>query len=264
MACPEWDGRRAIDAANEQGFHGVDLRLNGKNGEVSPEAADSELNALRVYASVKRVVISGLLGYGHYNAERSDPLLHWINTVQKQLEIADALGAHHLRVFAGRPDHISASDHVYRLAEAMATLLANSRSPARVVIQNHGKVSLSIEQAVVLCEALDTDRVALALCPHHARISHPADYLAWIERAAPYAAQLYFSDERSGKTVLPGEGELPWERIIDACGGAEVPRWWTLKYERVWQPDLLPPEISLPSFAAYCRRHAQERAGGDE
>jgi glucosamine-6-phosphate deaminase len=53
------------------------------------------------------------------------------------------------------------------------------------------------------------------------------------------------------RAVLPGEGEFPAARAIEALRGIGYRGWLSFEWEKKWQPEIEEPEVALPRFVAW-------------
>ena len=77
MCTTDGEGSRAICAARELGYQGVDLRVSEHKGEWSPDATAAQMDEMRRVFDAEGVEASGLLCYNEIGSSgpRSDAAL---------------------------------------------------------------------------------------------------------------------------------------------------------------------------------------------
>jgi hypothetical protein len=90
----------------------------------------------------------------------------------------------------------------------------------------------------------------------------PEDYGLTIERqAAARAASALMVGHRHADYVLFLGGEFPARECLQLLLDAGYSGWHSLEWEKMWHPELCPPEIALPLFPPKLRFLAETLAG---
>jgi sugar phosphate isomerase/epimerase len=85
-------------------------------------------------------------------------------------------------------------------------------------------------------------------------VTRPADSPSPVEEGAHSAAALaLMSGHRDADYVLFGGGEFPADECARLLKQSGYEGWLSLEWEKMWHPQIEPPEIALPLFAAKMR-----------
>jgi sugar phosphate isomerase/epimerase len=88
-------------------------------------------------------------------------------------------------------------------------------------------------------------------------VTHPADLLPSVEddahSAESAAALALMSGHRDADYVLFGGGEFPADEAARLLKQSGYAGWLSLEWEKMWHPQIEPPEIALSLFAAKIR-----------
>ena len=254
MATPELDGPAAIRMAQAYGYDGIDLRVSPHSGELTVDSAAADIAEIKTALANEGIDCASLFCYNDCGNEEAASWQKMMDSVCKQLEIAEAVGAEAIRVFTGAPfDTAQAESFFRRTAETLAAAACKMPSDIRILIQNHSQNATAAESAFV-ANAAGNPRIGIAFSPEHCVIQGQ-DPFAQLETVFPYTPQLYIADmckTADGFTdAFPGEGVVPLPGILAAAVNKGFDGWITFKWERVWRRELAAAEIALPAFIPY-------------
>ena len=79
------------------------------------------------------------------------------------------------------------------------------------------------------------------------------------ERLSRFIRYTHFKDSRvstdgSYSYVMPGEGDVPMERIVQMLKGSGYDGYLAVEWEKVWYPEIAEPGEVLPAYAKYLRK----------
>lgn len=257
LATPDLNGVEAIRLARRYGYDGIDLRVSEIKGELTLDSSAAHIKEIVQALDAEGIALASLFLYPHYDHRRSDARRIVEDTLKRSMELGNETGARAIRLQVhGHNDPAYANVNLPSVAEILARLLERDRSGLEIVIQNHSLYA-SVLQVAAAVRQLGDARVGIGFSPDHVRLGgeDPGTALAAVQ---PAVKRLYAADLQSTKdgyaSVLPGTGEIPLGKIIDALGGKEYGGWITFKWEKLWHPELADHDVALPYFIAYIRQ----------
>ncbi|WP_010203990.1 sugar phosphate isomerase/epimerase family protein [Salinibacterium sp. PAMC 21357] len=216
----------------------VELRV-AADEPVTPTSSAREL--AEIADVLAGVTISGLATYVKLGAHSA------VDDIQRSAEIAGALGAPALRIFAGAPrsqDAVLAA----RLASAADAI---SDTPISILLETHDEHSSGEAVGRVLTEAFGASHVrhgAIWDLLHPLRAGETLDETA--EHLNGWIREAQLKDVASLEDltpVLPGTGSLPLPEFVHKLRAIGFAGPWILEYERRWYPqtDILDDSLKV-------------------
>ncbi len=258
LGCPDWTLERAIAAAEEYGYEGIELRL--LDGEVITAALAVEQRE-RVARCLAQSRIALVCLDTSVRLAQPDPQLHAEQLAEGRgmLDLAARWGAPMIRVFGGPPPEI-AQDKAERAAAEMLALLADRGRElgVAVMLETHDAFSRSDSVARVLAQVPSAHAGALWDTLHPCRFGEqPAETLANLRGRVLH---VHIKDGRppadggeSWDLTLLGDGAVPFASIFAALRDVGYDGWLAVEWEKKWHPRLAPPEVALPQHIAALR-----------
>lgn len=243
MATPELDIPSQFEAAKAYGFDGVDLRVIERGmGEIPKDLSDAD--AARILQMRKEIEVPTLLCYNEKVQSGSDAMTA---SVMAYMRLAAKLHIPTIRIFTGLLD---TPEDMETLSGVLKGVFAQDTTGVNIAMQNHINCSVTLEQALAVCQQVSDPRLSVILSPDHAAlIGEELEPL--LPRLAPYTSQLYLADtDEQNKSVLPGEGRIPYGKIIHTLRENGFDGYVTLKWERCWHPELPHYETAFRAFRA--------------
>lgn len=258
LATPDLSGVEAIRLARRYGYDGIDLRVSDIKGELTLDSSAAQIKEIVHALEADGIVLASLFLYPHYDHRRSDARTIVEDTLKRSMALANETGARAVRLQVhGDADPAYANVNLSSVVELLAGLLQRDRSGLEVIIQNHSLYASALEVAAAVRQIGDA-RVGIGYSPDHVRLGgeDAVQALAAVKPAVKclYAADLQSTHDGGYANVLPGTGEIPLEKIIDALGGKKYGGWITFKWEKLWHPELADHDAALPYFISYIRR----------
>ncbi|WP_159620360.1 sugar phosphate isomerase/epimerase family protein [Ruania rhizosphaerae] len=238
LGCPGDSLERVITRCRAFGITGLELRCGP--GEIVDPAAGLERS--RHIGSILReegLTILALCTRVRVCAKGDVP-----GEALPLFEHTRAVGATGMRVFPGGDADVDSSDaRGSRTLAAIAT--EATRRGCRVLLETHDSHPRGADVARIIdrIPAPDRDEVGViwdVLHPWRAG-EEPADTAAALGGLLDYVQIKDWSS--SAGLCLPGEGEVPLREIRSALGPAADDVWFSLEWEKAWEPDL--PELDL-------------------
>jgi sugar phosphate isomerase/epimerase len=256
LACPAWSLERAVEAAVEHGYQGLELRLI--DGEMIPADLGREQRrrvrdlmagaGLAVVAVDTSVRLAGAEPAGTHEELRA------------YLELAAEWEAPVIRVFGGEwPAGAGAAD----VTGAMARLLTAVASDAErlgvgIALETHDTLSSAMAVADLLSPVESRSVGALWDVLHTYRTGEEPE-----QAAAAIGDRLLHVHIKDGRRsadganwdLVPlGQGEVPLERTLRTLRRRGYRGWLSVEWEKRWHPEIAEPEVALPQHAAELAR----------
>ena len=254
LATPDRTLEDIVGLAHAHGIAGVDIRCSDHKGEVDTGADDGTLRRVADAIRAAGLALPSVFCYPALPRDVDRPWDVYAAEVRESMRIGAALGAEAVRIFTPKlREGMEPEDVLARCADIFRRELDNALPGAPLMlIQNH-RGHFDARQSLRLAEAVGNDRFGLAFSPDHVVLSGANDWDALLDAVLPWSRQLYVSDwsTADGATALPGEGDAPLRDIVRRFAAAGFAGWYTFKYERMWNPRLAAPEISLPAFMRF-------------
>ena len=256
MATPELDGKQAIMLAKEHRFHGVDLRVSERKGELTEDSPARDIRELKKIFEGEGIASSSLFGY---NKQASDEPESWqvmLDSVRRHLDIAVELGTDLVRINPGNPEKSKDPEgFLDKLAQAISGVLEKDGTSVSLGFQNHNQTSPRALALVKLAQTINNPRFGLVFCPATS-YAKGDDLNEVFAKVKPVTLQLYIADgkkDESGKLedLLPGKGDVPLKEAYQAVGGEEFTGWITFKFEKIWVDTLDDYTVSLPAYKEF-------------
>ena len=195
------------------------------------------------------------------------------------IEIAHAVGADRLRVYAGswHPGDRDHKAHWNRLVTALRALAPEaSDAGVRLCVENHfGTMTRSAAETARLVREVDHDAVRVLYDQANLTFTHDESYeealrlqgdlighvhvkdLVFTDPEAPFQASetaRVASSERTVRSRVVGDGVVPWGAILSSLATLGYDDVLSLEYEYRWHPQDLPePAVGFARSAAALR-----------
>jgi len=256
IGCPDWTLRRVARAAVDSGFEGVELRTFGAgDGRLPSDPAWTDPAKIRNEVFVDDGVdIAALATSCRFDAPLGPPIIgralddfeKEVREAKRQLDLAAAIGARFVRVFAFEPAPAERpSKAIDRIAQRLELLCDHARHRGVVVLlENAGGYRRARDIACII------DRVGNPLLGASYSIAVGAragDTPAEALNALGESLRLVrVQDYRGATPCLPGDGEIPCQEFVERLAGNNADGWVVFEWPKLWAPKLAAPEDVLP------------------
>ena len=281
MGTPEYSVSEAIDLFARLEMEGIEAICHDEyRSAIRTDVSVAVLRELRRRAGGQGLHFAAITPYAtDLNSRDPQVAAAHVDLLLRAIEIAHALGAGCIRVYAGRETGgPGRTERLRRLVEA-------ARRPAEVAakaglrlgFENHfNTLGDSAKATVEAVRAVNHPAVGIVYDQANLTMLGAEDYREAIPLQAPYLLHVHVKDlsfkdkppEMTSGAVeaLPpeakpsisrvvGEGILPWRKIIAELKRTGYDGWLSIEYERRWYPDVLPPaEIGMKAGADMVRR----------
>ncbi|HLY26490.1 MAG TPA: sugar phosphate isomerase/epimerase family protein [Aggregatilineales bacterium] len=259
LACPNWSLEQIIDAAQRNGYEGLEFRL--LNGDILPADLDNatrnRVKAQCVAAGLKIICVDTSIKIA---SQDTDGRAAQIRDGIAYLEMAAEWGAPFIRVFGGTPEGTSKADALEVSIECLTALAEHGKDlDVRVLLETHDAFSSSGAVMDVLNQVPNAGALWDTLHPYRVG-EQPA------ETAACLAERCYHVHVKDGRRngsdkwdlVLLGEGDVPVPGILMTLKSRGYDGWLSVEWEKKWHPEIAEPEIAIPQHADVLRKYLAE------
>jgi len=236
-----------VDIAVKNDVDGLDLTVYW----FPQEGLNKFLTSLRRKAYLAAVELPSI-------AIRSDMCRKSANDQQKEaawlqhwVDVADRLGASHIRVFGGRvPEGASEDEAAGWVGEILKRAADYAGSKGVILgLENHGGITLYADRIIQIVEAVDHPFVGINLDTGNFR-TKPYEQM---ERCVPYAVNSQFKVQIHHEDG--GREPSDWERIVKMFAAAGYKGYMALEYEASEDPFTAVPR-HLASIRELTRKYS--------
>ncbi|MBA3708961.1 MAG: sugar phosphate isomerase/epimerase [Planctomycetes bacterium] len=253
LGCPDWTLEQIAANAKAHGYHGVELRTHQDGNHLSPDAPAGEVRAVAEMFEKHGVSVMSVMGYSRFAFLDGDEVRRNQDLVRKLIPIAVALGARHIRTFAGQvPKGQTTATMLPILADALRPLAAEA-ARAGVAMETHDDWCAS-DVLVKLARAIASPKgfgIVWDVCN-----CIQADIEPWrasYRRLKPLIRYCHVKDgyvaaDGSFQYAALGAGDLPWVDVVKVLRTDRFKGYLSFEWEKKWHPELEPPERVFPQY----------------
>lgn len=242
MGTPELGVAELVTVVQKYGFDAVDLRMLEKgSGEIPMDASESQLREIKALVGKVGSIFC-------YNQKIETGITQMADSICHHMYIAKAMSVPQIRVFTG---YIQPGME-RNVCHAVEQAFEKGPDDVTIVIQNHLHISATIEQAISVCQAVNTERLGIALSPDHALLMNEPIPL---NEVLPYVKQLYVvGDEMHSRGIPPEPLYSGYANIIQLLENCGFDGYYTFKWERCWKKNLAGYDTVFPDFVDWMGR----------
>ena len=260
LACPNWSWEHALEAAQQYGYEGLEIRL--LDGEILP--ADLGRVTRRRVREACRTAGLPIISVGTslcIAQPEPDDRESQIQEGMAFLELAVEWDAPSIRVFGYPPDGLGEAQ-AEQAAVACLQLLAERAKElgVTVALETHDAFS-SVASVARILGQVGGSGVGLIwdIMNTYSAGESVADSMRQLR---PYLTHVHVKDGRrpadGGKewqSCLLGQGDVPIHPAMVALHKAGYNGWFSVEWEKKWQPHIEEPEVALPQYAMQLRSY---------
>lgn len=260
LACPKWSLPDIINFAADNGYNGIEIR--GILEEIDLTKC-SDFSSVEKIASVRKTVEDKQLEIICLGAStqlhHSDPVKRksHLDEAKRYIDLAQQLNSPYVRVFPDRlPKGEDRNATIDLIIQGLIDLADYAKGgKVSVLLEPHGNV-VKIDDLFHIMENSENPHVGIVwdICNMWS-ITKEAPALAY-EKLKKYIKHTHFRDmDNKDKDVLLGKGEVPISEVVNALEQGNYDGYYSLEWEKRWQPDIEEPEIALPNFSKEIKKY---------
>jgi len=221
--------------AVEQEIDGLDLTVYW-----FPDTGSKFLLSLKRLAYQMAVEIYSISIRTNLCKSTPDSQARELSEIRKWVDVAQKLGAGHIRIFGGEVPEGTSEDQAVAWAVEVLGRAADIAGEKGVVLglENHGGITTKGERVIQILKQVDSPWVGISLDTGN----FSQDPYAEIEACAPYAVNVQVKTR-----VLDNQGNLvpaDWGRILRALSKAGYKGYLALEYEGEEDPETAVPPLT--------------------
>lgn len=254
ISCPDYTVAQIAEAVRAYGYDGVELyALEGQR--LLPEMLAARLDEFRT--ALRGVPIFSINSWAQLSSP--DPLVRAAQAqqIERSFELAAELESPLVKTFGGALPADHAPQQVFDyMAETLHVLSERGAAlGVTLVLETHDGFCLG-ESVGELLRRVEHPHFAALWDVHHpyrmGEAVHDTDrFIGHRVRHVHVKDAVRAGD--GWEFVLLGEGELPVETVIQALGRRGYSGVIAVDWEKMWHPEIAPPEVALPQYAATLR-----------
>ena len=264
LACPAWTLDQVVNIAASSGYDGIELRfLEGEDSIWKlPDFQGASLQTSIQKISDRGLSVACVDTSCRFHSPDPRERASWVKEGVRMAELASSLGSPGIRVFGDKiqPAADRASTRSW-IAEGLRELAEKTTSlDVKVWLETHGDFASSGETTSILEES-GRDDVGVVWDAANAFIDGGDQPLDGTHTFGNKLQHVHLKDlectDAHWEPVLSGEGQFPLREIVAELERRNYDRFVSFEWEKKWHPHLAEPEISIPHFARWFRRIAQ-------
>jgi sugar phosphate isomerase/epimerase len=259
LACPNWSLEQIIEAAQHNGYEGLEFRL--LNGDILPanldEATRNRVQAQCAAAGLKIICVDTSIKIATQDEEGRTAQ---VRDGMAYLDMAAEWGAPFIRVFGGTPEGTPKAQAIKASTECLTTLAKRGQELGiKVLLETHDAFSSSAAVMEVLNQVPEAGALWDTLHPYRVG-EQPAETAACL---GDRYFHVHIKDGRRANgeqwdLTLLGEGEVPIPTILSTLHTQGYDGWLSVEWEKKWHPEIAEPEIAIPQHADVLRKYLAE------
>ena len=254
LGCCDRDMESIISLAKQYGMNAVELRGVGgmlNNKEILDFSSENIADTRNKFEScgVSPLVIGTSCRF--HNPDKYEQAL---DEGKAGIDIARGLGARYVRVF-GDKFNGNRSECTERIIAGLS-YLCKCDTKIGVLLEVHGDFN-TIEALSPIIEKMSAyQNFGILWDVVHSHRSYGEDWQKFYHFIRPYVRHVHIKDfsEEKNQLTLIGDGSVPIENIVSALMTDGYDGYFSLEWEKKWEPDLPDIEYALDGFVALMNR----------
>lgn len=262
LGCPNWDLDTIITKARAYNYDGVDFRgLLGTMEIYMLEEFTTDLQTtVQKFrdANLEVPCFSSSIRLFAPTKEEQDEFMEELKAYG---ELAQAFNTPYIRVFGGEIGQTSREEAFQVVEEHLAKLLPIAEAyDVQLLLETHDDWTTCDLVKEVIDRANSPHLEALwdVHHPYRTEGEEPEQTLATLKDHIHYThwkdSNVSEQSKRGFELCLLGEGDIPLKRIFQLLMDHGYDGYYTLEWEKVWEPDIEEPEVAFKHYAEFMRR----------
>jgi sugar phosphate isomerase/epimerase len=254
LACPDWSFSEVLQAASTYGYDGVELRVISRELDLwnLPEFQPSSLPSARSRIEDHGLVVASMGSSACFHSPDVQERQRNLDSALRMAELASGLGAPSIRVFGDRIQPGSdRKQTVAWIAESLTQLADKLKLIGlEVWLETHGDFAAAADVNDIFAR-LNSERIGIIWDPSNA-FEQNGEIPLILPALSSQIRHVHLKDLKressSFNYVLTGEGEFPLATMFASLAQIQFDGFVSFEWEKLWHPELDPPEIALPHF----------------
>ena len=259
LGCPDWSLEQIVARAQEHGFEGLEIRGIRREFDFAKVPAFERealpaTKALFERAGLKVVVLGLSCKFSSADEEERQENLR---AAYGGVKLAQKLGVPYVRVFGGSASaETEKGEVIARVGDCLRALAeyADDRG-VTPLLETHDSwvVGRDVE---ALMDRAEHRRLGVIWDVRHT--FHAGEPLAkTFDRLRPWIRHVHIKDEGNDGYCLLGQGRVPIQEAMRLLLSDGYRGYFSLEWEKAWQPELAEPEAVFPQFVSQMREYGQ-------
>jgi sugar phosphate isomerase/epimerase len=278
IGCPDWSFSDMIRLGQQAGFDGVEIRLVERETDLLavPDLGAAALPERRRELAEAGFAVCGLASSVSFDSTDAAERERQLDVGRAYLDLAAELDARFVRVFGDTiAEGVSREATIEQVSEGLDRLGEYAATLGReVIIETHGDFSRS-ELVADTMARVESPAVGILWDTHHpwrfhdeplattyARFADRVRHTHWKDSVtrpaagdtsgthqAAEQAHALMTGHQHADYVLFGGGEFPVFECLGLLQRGGYDGWYSYEWEKMWHPELEPPELALPLFS---------------
>lgn len=252
LGCPTWTFPEIVERTASYGLQGIELRGVGEVMAAGglPQFSEAELPRTKELLCAHGMRICTLATSVRFH----DPAFR--QAAEKEAAASIALcrraGIPALRVFG---DQLPEEGSMALVVDGIARLCAQAPD-LEILLEVHGAFR-TVEALRPVLKGVDAPNFGIIWDVAHSDEAYGDAWRPFYDLIFPWIREIHLKDHRRGEgsrgLCLMGEGDIPWRAILSRLRLDGFDGWYTLEWEKRWQPWLPGPEVAFPQFVRWMK-----------
>lgn len=257
LGFPGYQIEDIIKVSSELGYDGIDIRVR-EDGHIYIDAPKGYRRKILDTAKSYGIDIYGIYSYLGERFVSRDPNIREkvLEDIKKHLDLAVDLGGVYLRIFPGTSEISEENMRLFIDMLRKACREAEDRG-IFIGIETHGELVVDGDSCNYVLKEISSDMLKIVYDPANVflRGYDPIKELKKIDLSNVIAVQFHDIKIIGDKTksVLLGEGDVPFDPVIDHLVDKNYQGYIVDEYEKWWHPELPDPKEGLPKEIRYLK-----------
>ena len=247
LGCHDLDLDNILKLANTYGIEAIEVR--GIDGELDNEKI-IDFNSENYQRTIEKFKSANVVLYSlgtSCSFHDSNTRKQKMEKTCREIQIANALKCKNIRVFGN--NIINKEESIELVIDGLKYMCEYALSyDVNVLLEVHGDFN-SIDKLTPIVNSLkDYTNFGLIWDIYHTHATHKDTWNQFYDKFKDFIRHIHIKDSIGEKLVLIGDGEIEFTKIINYVLKQGYTGYFSLEWERKWNPDLPPLEEALIKY----------------
>ena len=260
LGCPDWSFDKILKEAQKIGFEGIEIRgIEGKmRAEEIPQFFPENIESTKKHIADHNLEIMGFGSSACFHTQEIASA--GIEEAKKAIDVCSMVQIPSVRVFGDAiPVPEKADETISLVARSVASLCEYaSDKNVNIAFEIHGDFNTieAISGLIEHCKNYPNFGIIWDIA--HSDCAYADNWYPFYEVIRPHIKQTHFKDhirnaDGSHTLCIVGEGDIPIAEIVKTLKEDGYTGYYSLEWEKKWQPYLPEPEIAFPAYYNYMK-----------